>query len=279
MLPKYRFAAAVIARLPDHRWTWAIALCREARLSNLPLVETSIETLRETFAERLRGSVVSIDGALAGAENMRRDIAAAEALVADPGEQRAFVRFYCWQPWYISIGRTQPDSDIAQDCASADGIEIVRRPTGGRAILHACELTYALVLRLDEGLTQAHVYRFWHEWLAAVLRRRFGAQQIAFARAQPDFPMLYRRNRHGGSVSPPVPDWKSSGRDANSSAVHSDSTATSFFSTARCSLARVTSVCRTTCETVPRRTHWLRTWRDAVPRSNRSAARPFRSSR
>lgn len=153
---------------------------------------SSSEHLRDSFFARLRNSSITCDGACPGALSMRRDQALAEMLVSDPTNQSVFVRFYCWQPWCISLGNTQPESDIAHEHAHADGIDVVRRPTGGRAILHARELTYALVLRMDAGLTHGAIYHFWHQWLAETLATHFGIPDLTFARTQPDFPFLYR---------------------------------------------------------------------------------------
>lgn len=160
----------------------------------MPVVtyDMSIHQLSRVFRERLAESTVAINAGLTGAENMRRDVELAEQLLQSPHNSRIAIRFYRWQPWCISLGKTQSASDIDHGRAAADGIDVVRRPTGGRAILHAQELTYALAMRLSDGLTHAHVYQFWHEWLSAVLRLRFGIQDIVFARTPADFPFLLR---------------------------------------------------------------------------------------
>lgn len=63
---------------------------------------------------------------------------------------RAVLRLYRWQPACLSFGRHQPARDH-YDAAAAQrlGIDIVRRPTGGMAVLHDDELTYAVVAPLD----------------------------------------------------------------------------------------------------------------------------------
>ncbi|MCS7000625.1 MAG: hypothetical protein NZ481_07090 [Candidatus Kapabacteria bacterium] len=149
---------------------------------------------QRSFLERLLDApVLTVDGPCRGAVNMERDVALAQALLESPEDDRVHVRLYAWQPWCISLGHTQPESDIARERAEADGIELVRRPTGGRAILHAQELTYAFALRLRDGLTPSLVYQQWHLWLAEVLRRSFEVEGITIARVQSDFPLLYRR--------------------------------------------------------------------------------------
>jgi lipoate-protein ligase A len=56
------------------------------------------------------------------------------------------LRFYRWSPATLSFGRNQPARGLYdRDAAAGRGIEFVRRPTGGQAVLHDDELTYALV--------------------------------------------------------------------------------------------------------------------------------------
>ena len=56
------------------------------------------------------------------------------------------LRIYKWNPPAVSLGYAQK-VDMAADCGfcRVHGIDIVRRPTGGRAVLHDQELTYAVV--------------------------------------------------------------------------------------------------------------------------------------
>lgn len=77
-----------------------------------------------------------------GAANMAIDQAIAEAAAA--GSVPTTVRFYRWNPPAISLGRHQPIADIDLGAAAERGYEIVRRATGGRAILHTDELTYSV---------------------------------------------------------------------------------------------------------------------------------------
>jgi lipoyl(octanoyl) transferase len=77
-----------------------------------------------------------------GAWNMAAD----EALAATVAEGGAPVlRFYRWSPPCLSLGRNQPARGrYDRDELAARGIDVVRRPTGGRAVLHHRELTYAV---------------------------------------------------------------------------------------------------------------------------------------
>jgi len=86
-----------------------------------------------------------IDGAMDGSHNM-----AVDAKLLNEVEQsespRTIVRFYGWIIPTISLGRSQHvDKAVDIDYCRAKGIDIVRRPTGGRAVLHDDELTYSLV--------------------------------------------------------------------------------------------------------------------------------------
>ena len=57
------------------------------------------------------------------------------------------LRLYGFSPPCLSLGRFQSAGDLGDDeVRRRDGIEVVRRPTGGRAVLHDDEVTYAVVL-------------------------------------------------------------------------------------------------------------------------------------
>jgi len=70
----------------------------------------------------------------------------------------AFFRIYRWSPYCISLGANQSFNDINQEKTKADGVDIVKRPTGGRAILHAEELTYSVVLPLNYKFSPREIY-------------------------------------------------------------------------------------------------------------------------
>ena len=68
-------------------------------------------------------------------------------LASLPGDGVIVWRLYQWNPWAISIGRHQDAArDLDLDRCRADRVAVVRRPTGGRAVYHAEELTYAVAL-------------------------------------------------------------------------------------------------------------------------------------
>ena len=77
-----------------------------------------------------------------GWHNMAVDQALLE-LSASHGE--GFLRCYRWKPFCLSFGRNEPASRrYDRDRIDDLGIDVVRRPTGGRAVWHAGELTYAV---------------------------------------------------------------------------------------------------------------------------------------
>jgi lipoate-protein ligase A len=83
-----------------------------------------------------------------GATNMAVDEAIVRAISA--GLVAPTLRLYGWVPPCLSLGRGQPGEEVARGACGRDGVEVVRRPTGGRAILHTDELTYSVVAPLDE---------------------------------------------------------------------------------------------------------------------------------
>lgn len=80
-----------------------------------------------------------------GAENMAVD----EALLltmAHTLNPQPVLRFYGWSPATLSLGYAQSyHKEVDEEACLAEGIEIIRRPTGGRAVLHQYELTYSVI--------------------------------------------------------------------------------------------------------------------------------------
>ncbi len=66
------------------------------------------------------------------------------------GDALPTLRLYDWQPACLSLGLAQPIEDVDLGLLQAHGWELVRRPTGGRAILHTDELTYSVIGPSDE---------------------------------------------------------------------------------------------------------------------------------
>jgi lipoyl(octanoyl) transferase len=84
----------------------------------------------------------------AGAANGSSNMALDQALL-DTACKAGFlptIRFYRWNPPALSIGRFQKTNQIDLDACGASGIDLVRRPTGGKSILHLDDFTYSLIL-------------------------------------------------------------------------------------------------------------------------------------
>ncbi|MGB9724207.1 MAG: lipoate--protein ligase family protein [Chloroflexia bacterium] len=115
------------------------------------------------------------DGAGDGFTNMAVDEAILEACIA--GEVPPTVRFYRWQPPCLSIGYFQrAGREVDPDGCRALGVDWVRRPTGGRAVLHDRELTYSVVAREDEPAVSGSVLESYRKISAALVAglRRLG---------------------------------------------------------------------------------------------------------
>ncbi len=75
---------------------------------------------------------------------MAADMFLMEKSIREPSV--VFVRFYTWEPAAITIGRMQrAASQLDFRALERDGISWIRRPTGGRAVLHAGDLTYSCI--------------------------------------------------------------------------------------------------------------------------------------
>jgi lipoyl(octanoyl) transferase len=107
-----------------------------------------------------------------GPANMALDQALAESCAA--GDALSTLRFYRWQPPAVSLGRHQALTDIDMDVVRENGYEVVRRPTGGRAILHTDEFTYSVAAPEHEPRVQGSImeaYLRLSEALLAGLRQ------------------------------------------------------------------------------------------------------------
>jgi len=105
----------------------------------------------------------------------------------------SFFRLYRWFPYCISLGANQKIEEVDLLRASADNIDVVKRPTGGRGILHGEEITYSVAVHLDCGLTPSEIYREINNGLLAGLgiydSRLEGAE---LENLQPDFANVYK---------------------------------------------------------------------------------------
>jgi lipoate-protein ligase A len=108
----------------------------------------------------------------------------------------ATLRLYRWKPYCISLGANQDESVIAVEKCEEDGIEFVKRPTGGRAILHAEELTYSVVMHCSFDNSPQKIYREINDALLLGLGAYDGKLTSAeLEYKQPDFAAIYRSGK------------------------------------------------------------------------------------
>ena len=90
---------------------------------------------------------------LTGQENMRIDSDLLDSAIENKLDYPIF-RLYAWKPACVSLGRNQKDDFLDRSFLKENNIDVVRRLTGGRALLHADEITYSFIcptLYLKDG--------------------------------------------------------------------------------------------------------------------------------
>ncbi len=119
-----------------------------------------------------------------GAWNMAVDEAIMESVGA--GQSPPTLRLYAWEPACLSLGYGQRFTDVDVTRLNQVGWDIVRRPTGGRAILHTDELTYSLSLSADDELAAGTVVESYQRISFALLAglTNLGASPRADQRAE-----------------------------------------------------------------------------------------------
>jgi len=131
-------------------------------------------------------------GISTGKFNMDYDIKLIERNLKD----QIFLRFYRWNPYCISLGFNQSIESIDVNKANGNGIQIVKRPTGGRAILHSEELTYSVVHPVDNIISPKVLYGE----INLALKNGLGSyhpalQNLELEHSQPDFQSFYKENK------------------------------------------------------------------------------------
>ncbi len=117
-----------------------------------------------------------------GAYNMAVDEAILEQIGL--GLSLPVLRLYAWDPPCLSLGYAQPADQVDRSRLADLGWDLVRRPTGGRAILHTDELTYAVIGPLDEPRLAGSVLESYRRLAEALL---LSLQQLSLpAQADPE---------------------------------------------------------------------------------------------
>jgi lipoate-protein ligase A len=147
-----------------------------------------------TVARRLE---LIIDEPAPGEDNMRRDLSLLDSCAR--GEIRGGVRLYGFSPACLSLGRMQPMADVDLEACERDGVDVVRRPSGGRAVLHDQEVTYSVVCRSNDPVFGGRVLESCariHDAVAA------GVALLGIRTTPREMPANLRRDaRDGASVA------------------------------------------------------------------------------
>ncbi len=108
-----------------------------------------------------------IDPACDGAANMAIDEAILESV--GRGDSPPTLRLYRWEPACLSLGYAQRATDVDQARLESLGWHMVRRMTGGRAILHTDELTYSVALPMAHPLVAGTIVDSYRRISGALL--------------------------------------------------------------------------------------------------------------
>lgn len=135
-------------------------------------------------------------GAATGKFNMTFDVELAQNCKSD----EAYFRLYQWKPYCISLGANQKFEEINLLKAEKDKIDVVKRPTGGRAILHAEEITYSVVLPYSNLFDKSRIFsaKEIYEKISRSLIRGLEIYHPIFSNLeleslQPNFPILLKK--------------------------------------------------------------------------------------
>ena len=98
---------------------------------------------------------------LTGKKNMQKDSDLLDFAISEKLSYPIF-RLYGWRPACISLGRNQQDSFIDKKFLKDTNIDVVKRLTGGRALLHDDEITYSFIcpisyLNHGENVTKSYI--------------------------------------------------------------------------------------------------------------------------
>ncbi|MCD4754091.1 MAG: lipoate--protein ligase family protein [Anaerolineaceae bacterium] len=104
---------------------------------------------------------------MSGAENMALDEALLETITDD--NNIPVLRLFDWSPPCLSLGYSQPYSDVNYEKLKELGWDIVRRLTGGRAVLHTNELTYSVIAPLNEDRVKGSIIESYRRLSQALL--------------------------------------------------------------------------------------------------------------
>ncbi len=129
-------------------------------------------------------------GSNTGSFNMDFDL----SLIEKSKHSGCFFRLYQWDPYAISLGANQKLEDIDLVKTKESNIDVVKRPTGGRAILHAEEITYSVVMPMSSSLSAREIYRKISSALIEGLKDYDNKlSQVELENVQPDFSQVIKQ--------------------------------------------------------------------------------------
>lgn len=137
------------------------------------------------------------DSPMIGSHNMAIDEAIMQSVAR--AESNPTLRLYAWNPLCLSLGYGQRMRDADLERINDNGWDIVRRPTGGKAILHGNELTYSVSLPKDHELAQGDVVESYRRISEALMKA------LQFAGLSPESEKQSKGNSGLGPVCFEVP--------------------------------------------------------------------------
>ncbi|MEK7807907.1 MAG: lipoate--protein ligase family protein [Chloroflexota bacterium] len=128
-----------------------------------------------------------------GAMNMAIDEAIMSSVAL--GESLPTLRFFDWSPPCLSLGHAQAIEDVDLDRLKSFGYGIVRRPTGGKAILHIDEITYSVVTKQDDPRVEGGIVESYRRLSEGLMR---GLELMDLIVTSPPSPPLLMRTPASG---------------------------------------------------------------------------------
>ncbi|MGA7722386.1 MAG: lipoate--protein ligase family protein [Ignavibacteriaceae bacterium] len=136
-----------------------------------------------------------------GKFNMAFDVSLADN--HKPGE--AVLRLYRWKPYCISLGANQSFDTINIKKAADDKIDVVKRPTGGRAVLHSEELTYSVVMPIEHDSSSKMIFFEINKAISEGLALYNNMlSSVDLEKSQPDFKKYYKEEYSAACFAAPA---------------------------------------------------------------------------
>ncbi|MCH9028096.1 MAG: lipoate--protein ligase family protein [Bacteroidetes bacterium] len=131
-------------------------------------------------------------GINSGSYNMDFDMMLAKSL----NNNEAILRLYQWNPYCISVGTNQSEGSLKLDKIIANNIDVVKRPTGGKAILHSEELTYSVIYPIGNKFSPKELYKEINLALKkGLIMFNSILDNIKLEYVQPHFPSFYKKDK------------------------------------------------------------------------------------